>query len=129
MTVDDFTKAPYNNACRCEETGPCRARDYWRENNHEKTDCHNAGFGFDCRLSGGCSGTSDAGSQNAVDADKMSQTQTAKAPKYVFLFIGDGMSYPQIQSTSDYLGALKDEDYWAGRAQPGRQPGRQAGWP
>ena len=60
----------------------------------------------------GCSGTSDAGSQNAVDADKMSQTQTAKAPKYVFLFIGDGMSYPQIQSTSDYLGALKDEDYW-----------------
>ena len=60
----------------------------------------------------GCSGTSDAGSQNAVDADKMSQTQTAKAHKYVFLFIGDGMSYPQIQSTSDYLGALKDEDYW-----------------
>ena len=60
----------------------------------------------------GCSGTSDAGSQNAVDADKMSQTQTAKTPKYVFLFIGDGMSYPQIQSTSDYLGALKDEDYW-----------------
>ena len=26
------------------------------------------------------------------------------------------MSYPQIQSTSDYLGALKDEDYW--QAQP-----------
>ena len=24
-------------------------------------------------------------------------------PKYVFLFIGDGMSYPQIQSTADYL--------------------------
>ena len=34
------------------------------------------------------------------------------APKYVFLFIGDGMSYPQIQSTSDYLGALNDKDYW-----------------
>ena len=33
------------------------------------------------------------------------------APKYVFLFIGDGMSYPQIQSTSDFLGALQDEDY------------------
>ena len=59
----------------------------------------------------GCSGTSDAGSQNAVDADKMSQTQTAKAPKYVFLFIGDGMSYPQIQATADYLGALADDDY------------------
>ena len=39
-----------------------------------------------------------------------------KAPKYVFLFIGDGMSYPQIQSTSDYLGALNDADYW--QAQP-----------
>ena len=34
------------------------------------------------------------------------------APKYVFLFIGDGMSYPQIQSTSDFLGALNDADYW-----------------
>ena len=38
--------------------------------------------------------------------------QALKAPKYVFLFIGDGMSYPQIQSTSDFLGALNDEDYW-----------------
>ena len=37
---------------------------------------------------------------------------TVKTPKYVFLFIGDGMSYPQIQSTSDFLGALSDEDYW-----------------
>ena len=26
------------------------------------------------------------------------------APKYIFLFIGDGMSYPQIQATSYYLG-------------------------
>src|SRR5699024_8426734 len=34
------------------------------------------------------------------------------APKYVFLFIGDGMSYPQIQSTSAFLGALEDKDYW-----------------
>ena len=42
--------------------------------------------------------------------------QALKAPKYVFLFIGDGMSYPQIQSTSDFLGALNDEDYW--QAQP-----------
>ena len=38
------------------------------------------------------------------------------APKYVFLFIGDGMSYPQIQSTADYLGAMNDEDYFL--AQP-----------
>lgn len=40
----------------------------------------------------------------------------AQTPKYVFLFIGDGMSYPQIQSTADYLGALNDEDYFM--AQP-----------
>lgn len=44
------------------------------------------------------------------------QEQTETAPKYVFLFIGDGMSYPQIQSTADYLGALTDEDYFM--AQP-----------
>ena len=42
--------------------------------------------------------------------------ETVSAPKYVFLFIGDGMSYPQIQSTSDFLGARKDEDYFL--AQP-----------
>ena len=39
------------------------------------------------------------------------EEETPAAPKYVFLFIGDGMSYPQIQSTSDYLGALSDADY------------------
>lgn len=44
--------------------------------------------------------------------DNMTDVEAPTAPKYVFLFIGDGMSYPQIQSTSDYLGALKDEDYW-----------------
>lgn len=33
------------------------------------------------------------------------------APKYVFLFIGDGMSYPQFQAASDYLGACADSDY------------------
>lgn len=31
--------------------------------------------------------------------------------KYVFLFIGDGMSYPQFQLASDYLGAMADADY------------------
>ena len=53
--------------------------------------------------------------QNTVAAATMSN-ETGKTPKYVFLFIGDGMSYPQIQSRSDYLGALNDEDYW--QAQP-----------
>ena len=47
-----------------------------------------------------------------VQATALSATSTAlKAPKYVFLFIGDGMSYPQFQSASDYLGALADPDY------------------
>ena len=40
------------------------------------------------------------------------EPEAPAAPKYVFLFIGDGMSYPQIQSTSDFLGALNDADYW-----------------
>ena len=31
-----------------------------------------------------------------------------KVPKYVFLFIGDGMGYPQIQSTAYYLGAKEN---------------------
>ena len=35
----------------------------------------------------------------------------AHAPKYVFLFIGDGMSYPQFQAAADYLGAVADQDY------------------
>ena len=34
----------------------------------------------------------------------------AAAPKYVFLFIGDGMSYPQFQAAADYLGAVADTD-------------------
>ncbi len=29
----------------------------------------------------------------------------------MFLFIGDGMSYPQFQSAADYLGAMADSDY------------------
>lgn len=44
------------------------------------------------------------------------ESNEISVPKYVFLFIGDGMSYPQIQSTSDFLGALNDEDYFM--AQP-----------
>ncbi len=31
-----------------------------------------------------------------------------ETPRYVFLFIGDGMSYPQFQAASDYLGAVRD---------------------
>ena len=35
--------------------------------------------------------------------------EEAKAPKYIFLFIGDGMSYPQIQTTNYYLNAIEDD--------------------
>lgn len=34
---------------------------------------------------------------------------TAELPKYIFLFIGDGMSYPQVQSTNYYLSAMEDD--------------------
>ncbi len=61
----------------------------------------------------GCAGGNAADSaQSGVNADNMNAQTETKVPKYVFLFIGDGMSYPQIQSTSDFLGALNDEDYW-----------------
>lgn len=33
-----------------------------------------------------------------------------KSPKYIFLFIGDGMTYPQFTATADYLGSLKNEN-------------------
>lgn len=36
------------------------------------------------------------------------ETVETKNPKYIFLFIGDGMSYPQIQLTNYYLSALAD---------------------
>lgn len=52
----------------------------------------------------------------AEDQSATAEPATTKRPKYVFLFIGDGMSYPQIQSTADYLGALTDDDYFM--AQP-----------
>lgn len=63
---------------------------------------------------------------NSSDADATADAQTetqetevadadeaedeVKTPKYVFLFIGDGMSYPQFQTASDYLGALADNN-------------------
>ena len=62
--------------------------------------------------------------KSAVQAGKLSATvdgpitltetsvqNAGRAPKYVFLFIGDGMSYPQFQAASDYLGAVADPDY------------------
>ena len=68
----------------------------------------------------GCSAAAaNEGSSNSTAAPAAaaaSTTGNTRSSVYVFLFIGDGMSYPQIQSTADYLGALTDEDYW--QAQP-----------
>ena len=70
----------------------------------------------------GCNGSSTADMTTGQNVAEKPTTTTAPpsvavtAPKYVFLFIGDGMSYPQIQSTADYLGALNDTDYF--QAQP-----------
>lgn len=55
-------------------------------------------------LASGCSG---AGSAKGGTAS----AKGGRAPKYVFLFIGDGMSFPQFQSAADYLGAMADGDY------------------
>ena len=69
-------------------------------------------------LAGCAAPAADAGAETRTLAATAANTSTTgsktdvTAPKYVFLFIGDGMSYPQIQSTSDYLGALNDKDYW-----------------
>ena len=68
-------------------------------------------------LGGSLAACSAAAAPNSAPAAEAVQVSApAAAPKYVFLFIGDGMSYPQIQSTSDYLGALNDSDYF--KAQP-----------
>ena len=84
-----------------------------------------AAFAACCTLAS-CSGPSAPAPESAPapapSAASASQTESPsaeaspRAPKYVFLFIGDGMSYPQIQSTSDFLGAINDGDYWM--AQP-----------
>ncbi len=55
-------------------------------------------------------GFSDKTKTVEAKTDKTTNVTTVgntKAPKYVFFFIGDGMSFPQVQITSDYLGAIK----------------------
>lgn len=71
-------------------------------------------------LFAGCSAAAKAGGADSVQtggaaaaslSNQTSFRQAVKAPKYVFLFIGDGMSFPQFQSAADYLGAMADSDY------------------
>ncbi|MCB6365424.1 alkaline phosphatase [Intestinibacillus massiliensis] len=69
-----------------------------------------------CSTDNADSGAATQASSAVLASNTAAATGAVKAPKYVFLFIGDGMSYPQIQSTADYLGALKDNDYF--QAQP-----------
>lgn len=44
--------------------------------------------------------------ENVAELEAVASTVNTGLPKYIFLFIGDGMSYPQIQSASYYKGAL-----------------------
>ncbi|KAB3535788.1 alkaline phosphatase [Alkaliphilus pronyensis] len=44
------------------------------------------------------------GDSMATSSNHANNTYRGKAPKYVFLFIGDGMSFPQITSAEMYLG-------------------------
>lgn len=41
-----------------------------------------------------------------VNTEAEESAERAKSPKYIFLFIGDGMSYPQIQATAYYNGTV-----------------------
>lgn len=50
----------------------------------------------------GCGENTETGNTISVNG----QTYTGKLPRYIFLFIGDGMSYPQIQVTNYYMTAL-----------------------
>lgn len=59
----------------------------------------------------GGTSTPSAASTAATSSNESEKTSSAASPKYVFLFIGDGMSYPQFQSAADYLGACADDDY------------------
>jgi alkaline phosphatase len=40
--------------------------------------------------------------ENAAVVDSTVAKDVVKNPKYVFLFIGDGMTYPQFQATASY---------------------------
>lgn len=57
-----------------------------------------------------------ASTDTATETEKAAEDTTASGetaetgiPKYIFLFIGDGMSYPQVQATNYYLNAMEDD--------------------
>lgn len=53
--------------------------------------------------------TEETAEQTTEEATTDAADEETAVPKYVFLFIGDGMSYPQIQTTNYYLSAMADD--------------------
>ena len=54
--------------------------------------------------------TTEAPSSGVTTPVRSEGETTVAAPKYVFLFIGDGMTYPQFQTASAYLSINADKD-------------------
>ena len=53
----------------------------------------------------------DTDAKGAVETVASEETKTdEQTPKYIFLFIGDGMSYPQIQLTNYFLSANENKE-------------------
>lgn len=52
--------------------------------------------------------TTNAQAATTIVKSGKTSAEAVKTPKYIFLFIGDGMSYPQIQLTNYYLSAVND---------------------
>ena len=63
-----------------------------------------------------------AAAPSAQAAAVSTAQSAAHAPKYVFLFIGDGMSYPQIQTAADFQGAMKQDAQSDVLADPSKLP-------
>lgn len=57
---------------------------------------------------GACTLAVSASNSTATTVTSGAQQYTGKMPKYIFMFIGDGMSFPQTQITNDYYSALAD---------------------
>ena len=56
-----------------------------------------------------CAAPAQVYAAEAAQEETTAQDAEVKASKYIFLFIGDGMSYPQIQTTNYYLNAIEDD--------------------
>ena len=54
--------------------------------------------------------TKDAGEVAADTENNQSESKETNIPKYVFMFFGDGMSYPQVQLTYYFVSA-NSQDY------------------